>query len=31
MYAHMQSIGLVNDHLTFCFRWKELNPGRLHG
>jgi DNA-3-methyladenine glycosylase I len=31
MYAHMQSIGLVNDHLTFCFRWKELNSGRLHG
>ena len=24
VYAHMQSIGMVNDHLTRCFRWKEL-------
>jgi DNA-3-methyladenine glycosylase I len=23
-YAYMQSIGLVNDHLTHCFRYKEL-------
>jgi DNA-3-methyladenine glycosylase I len=28
MYAHMQSIGLVNDHLKFCFRWTELISGR---
>ncbi len=28
MYAHMQSIGMVNDHLTCCFRWKELQHGR---
>jgi DNA-3-methyladenine glycosylase I len=24
MYAHMQACGLVNDHLTSCFRHKEL-------
>jgi DNA-3-methyladenine glycosylase I len=24
MYAHMQAIGLVNDHLVSCFRWSEL-------
>ena len=24
IYAHMQAIGLVNDHLESCFRWKEL-------
>ncbi|MFL6619801.1 MAG: DNA-3-methyladenine glycosylase I, partial [Povalibacter sp.] len=23
MYAHMQATGLVNDHLTACFRHKE--------
>jgi DNA-3-methyladenine glycosylase I len=23
-YAYMQSIGLVNDHFTTCFRWHEL-------
>jgi DNA-3-methyladenine glycosylase I len=23
-YALMQSAGLVNDHLTSCFRWKEV-------
>ena len=25
MYSHMQATGLVNDHLTTCFRWKEIN------
>lgn len=25
-YAFMQATGLVNDHLTSCFRWKELRP-----
>jgi len=25
VYAHMQSIGLVNDHLVYCFRYKEIN------
>lgn len=24
VYAHMQATGLVNDHLTSCFRYKEL-------
>jgi DNA-3-methyladenine glycosylase I len=24
MYAHMQACGLVNDHLTTCWRWREL-------
>ncbi|HAK46725.1 MAG TPA: DNA-3-methyladenine glycosylase I [Spirochaeta sp.] len=23
-YAHMQSIGIVNDHLTSCFRYNEV-------
>ena len=27
IYAHMQAIGMVNDHLTSCFRWKELGGG----
>jgi DNA-3-methyladenine glycosylase I len=24
IYAHMQAIGMVNDHLVECFRWEEL-------
>jgi len=24
IYAHMQACGLVNDHLTSCFRYKEI-------
>ncbi|MCW4050991.1 MAG: DNA-3-methyladenine glycosylase I [Candidatus Bathyarchaeota archaeon] len=24
MYAYMQSIGMVNDHQTHCFRWREI-------
>ena len=24
MYAHMQATGLVNDHLTACFRYREV-------
>ncbi len=28
MYAHMQAIGMVNDHLVSCFRWAELGGGR---
>jgi len=24
VYAHMQATGMVNDHTTDCFRWKEL-------
>lgn len=28
-YAYMQAVGMVNDHLTSCFRWNELNrPSR---
>ncbi len=27
MYAHMQAIGLVNDHTVDCFRYKELVEG----
>ncbi len=23
-YAHMQAMGLVNDHVTSCFRWKQV-------
>lgn len=25
IYAHMQAVGMVNDHLVGCFRYKELN------
>ena len=25
IYAHMQATGMVNDHLTFCFRYQEIN------
>lgn len=25
VYAHMQAIGMVNDHLTGCFRYKQIN------
>jgi DNA-3-methyladenine glycosylase I len=24
IYAHLQATGIVNDHITACFRWKEL-------
>jgi len=24
VYAHMQAVGMVNDHLTSCFRYKEI-------
>jgi DNA-3-methyladenine glycosylase I len=24
MYAHMQAVGMVNDHLVRCFRWAEV-------
>jgi DNA-3-methyladenine glycosylase I len=27
LYAHMQATGMVNDHLTICHRWSELQPG----
>ena len=27
-YAFMQAAGLVNDHLTFCFRYRQLKEGK---
>ncbi|MEA3435411.1 MAG: DNA-3-methyladenine glycosylase I, partial [Thermodesulfobacteriota bacterium] len=24
IYAHMQAVGMVNDHLVSCFRYKEV-------
>ncbi len=24
IYAHMQAVGMVNDHITSCFRYKEV-------
>jgi DNA-3-methyladenine glycosylase I len=27
IYAHLQAVGLVNDHLMSCFRYKELVSG----
>jgi DNA-3-methyladenine glycosylase I len=26
VYAHMQAVGMVNDHVVSCFRYAELNP-----
>lgn len=26
-YAHMQAVGMVNDHGVDCFRWRELGGG----
>lgn len=26
-YAFMQAVGMVNDHTTDCFRWRELGGG----
>ena len=27
VYAHMQATGMVNDHLTACFRWRAVREG----
>jgi len=27
-YAHMQAVGMVNDHVVGCFRYKSLSGGR---
>ncbi len=27
IYAHMQAVGMVNDHLVDCFRYRTINPG----
>ncbi len=24
LYSHLQAVGVINDHLVSCFRWKEL-------
>lgn len=26
VYAHMQAVGMVNDHTVDCFRYRQLNP-----
>jgi DNA-3-methyladenine glycosylase I len=26
IYAHMQAVGMVNDHLVDCFRYREVRP-----
>jgi len=31
VYAFMQAVGMVNDHLTECFVYKELMNGQPHG
>jgi DNA-3-methyladenine glycosylase I len=33
VYAHMQAVGMVNDHVTGCFRYKEVRQlvGKLGG
>jgi DNA-3-methyladenine glycosylase I len=28
LYAHMQAVGMVNDHLASCFRWRECQKSR---
>jgi DNA-3-methyladenine glycosylase I len=28
IYAHMQAVGMVNDHLVDCFRYRQLNAKR---
>jgi DNA-3-methyladenine glycosylase I len=28
MYAHMQAVGMVNDHLVDCFRYREVRSAR---
>ena len=30
IYAHMQAIGMVNDHLVDCFRYREVQTPRRH-
>jgi DNA-3-methyladenine glycosylase I len=30
-YAHMQAVGMVNDHLVTCFRYEEVGGGRRRG
>jgi DNA-3-methyladenine glycosylase I len=28
VYAHMQAVGMVNDHLVACFRYRKIQRGR---
>jgi DNA-3-methyladenine glycosylase I len=28
IYAHMQAVGMINDHLVDCFRYREIPQGR---
>jgi DNA-3-methyladenine glycosylase I len=30
MYSHMQATGLVNDHITGCFRYREIKNGKAN-
>jgi len=30
IYAHIQAIGMVNDHLVSCFRYDDLVMGKFH-
>ena len=30
-YAHMQATGMVNDHITSCFRYRELGGHKSEG
>jgi DNA-3-methyladenine glycosylase I len=27
IYAHMQAVGMVNDHLVDCFRYRQVSRG----
>ena len=29
IYAHMQAVGMINDHLIDCFRYRELSTGAV--
>jgi DNA-3-methyladenine glycosylase I len=31
IYSHLQAVGVVNDHLVSCFRWKEVQKRRPKG
>jgi DNA-3-methyladenine glycosylase I len=28
IYAHMQAVGMINDHLVDCFRYREIRQGQ---
>ena len=28
IYSHLQAVGVINDHLVSCFRWKEVQGRR---